>query len=104
MINFLYAITIPGGLGNIVFPNTRITNPTDLIANILFTLLEISAVLLVVIIAYAGITYATAGDDTNKTEQAKKTITYAIIGLIIMASALVITRVVISVLSRGTLN
>lgn len=44
----------------------------------------------VIYIIYAGFTYMTAGADQAKTDQAKNTITYAIVGIIIIALSFVI--------------
>jgi hypothetical protein len=48
--------------------------------------------LAVIYIIYAGIGYMTAGSDTAKAEQSRNAITYAIIGMVIIALAYVIIR------------
>ena len=52
----------------------------------------------VVSLVYSGIIYLTAGDDSGKTETAKKNITWALIGLAMAAGALLIVQIVANVL------
>lgn len=99
-MNILYAINL-GGLGNINFPNTRVINPLDLIANIIWVSLELGVLIALITIVYAGVMYVTAGDNTDQTEKAKKTITWSIIGLVLLASSLVIVRMIISTFNTG---
>ena len=55
-------------------------------------LLEAAGAFAVMAIVYSGIMYITAGGDEQKTESAKKNITWAIVGLIIIVMAFLIPR------------
>lgn len=110
MIPFLYTITIPGNLGDINLPApsgtiSGATNPIlALIANVLNTALEVAGALAVLALVYSGIMYITSGDNAEQGEKAKKNMVWAIIGVAIIALALVIIRVFSDVLTTGTLN
>jgi hypothetical protein len=70
----------------------------DIIINIIGLLLSLGGVVAVVSLVYSGIIYLTAGDDSGKTETAKKNITWALIGLAMAAGALLIVQIVANVL------
>jgi len=54
----------------------------------------------VFMILWAGFNYATSGGDEKKTEAAKKTITYAVVGLIVAALA----NTIVSIVSGVAMN
>lgn len=60
--------------------------------NVLNFLLSIAGTLAVLSIVYGGITYLTAAVDTQRAESAKKIVTYAAIGIIIVLLALTIVK------------
>ena len=70
--------------------------PESLIGNALSWLYGIIAVIAVIFIIYAGISYMTSAGDSGKLAKAKQTILYAIIGLVIVALAYAITNFVIN--------
>ena len=53
---------------------------------------------------YSGFMYMTAYGDTNKMEQAKKNITWIIIGIIAVSMVSVIIGVIVKVISAGQLK
>jgi hypothetical protein len=57
------------------------------IANVIQILLRISSILAVIFIIIGGIMYITSIGDPSRTQRAKETITYAVIGLIISIAA-----------------
>jgi hypothetical protein len=61
------------------------------------TVLGVIGVVSVVMLIYGGIQYSMSGGDVGKLTQAKSTITYAIIGLIVAALAFAIVNFVIGV-------
>jgi len=70
---------------NGVFENpTGVNNTTALVTNIVNWLLGITSALVILFLVVGGIMYITAAGDEQKTEQAKKIITYCIIGLVII--------------------
>lgn len=55
----------------------------------------------VIVIIYAGVLYVTAGGETDKTDKAKKAITYATIGLIIVMGSFAFVNTIIRGASGG---
>lgn len=84
-INFLFlfsfanAVTIENPLGT--------TDIQEIITNALNALLGIAGTIAVAMIVYGGIKIMISGGEQTKYDEAKKTITYAIIGLIIVIMA-----------------
>jgi len=66
------------------------------IKNIVFMLSSIIGVIAVIMIIIGGFKYITAGGDSSKVSSAKSTITYAIVGLIIVALAQFIVQFVLN--------
>ena len=64
----------------------------QLVSTLINWSIAIGAIVCLVFILIGGFNYVTAGDDSDKAEGARKTITNAVIGLIIIASAFVIFR------------
>lgn len=56
----------------------------------------VAGIVAVVMIMYSGFSYITAGGDNNKIQEAKKTLTWSIIGLIVIVLARSIILFVIS--------
>jgi len=52
-------------------------------------------------ILWGAFQYTTSGGDEKKTESAKKTITYAIIGLVIAMLAIAIVQLVLGIVGGG---
>lgn len=79
-------------------PNTGVkTNDlSTVIQNILNAIIGVAGLISVVYIVVGGIQYITSSGDSNKTEKAKKTILYALIGLIVCALSFAIVNFTIS--------
>lgn len=92
------ALTIPGSTEPIPVPQTIPTLKTTSLQNLagfffeLIVLLGIIAALVFVI--YSGIAWITSGGDKQKVEKAKGTLTYAIVGLIVIVLSFVTIRIV----------
>lgn len=69
---------------------TSLTQIPIVVANIIQILLAIIAVLAVIFIVYAGIQYIISQGDPGKTQSAKSTITNAVVGLLLSASAYIL--------------
>lgn len=66
------------------------------LAGILNTVYLVAGMIAVLIIVIAGFFYITANGDSNQITKAKNTILYAVIGLVVVMFAFVITQFVIS--------
>ena len=75
--------------------------PLDKVALIIKAVLSVLALVFLVLIIYAGIKWMTAGGNTDSIESAKKIITSALIGIIIVFLAYAITAFVFTVLLRN---
>ncbi|MFH1620790.1 MAG: IPT/TIG domain-containing protein [Patescibacteria group bacterium] len=78
------------------------TDPRVIVVNIINVALGLIGIILVSLIVYAGFLWMTSGGDAEKTGKAKKIITNAIIGLVIILSAWAITKFVIEKLLEAT--
>ncbi len=83
-----------------VDPSTGLTmRPLkDIINSMINWLLGISTGLAVLFLVYGGVQYVTAAGDDSQTGDAKKIITYAILGLIVIGMSFVIVKAVSSVI------
>lgn len=84
--------------GKIVFPSTKIGSISDLVGAIINWSLGLAGAFAVIAIVYSGIMYITAGGDAEKAANARKNLTWAIIGIVIIMLALVIVNTVIEVI------
>jgi len=66
-----------------------------LIKNALNLTYFIAGIIAVIVIIVAGIMYTTSSGDTGRVSKAKNLLTYAIVGLIVVLLAFVITNIVI---------
>ncbi len=74
-----------------------ITRTAQILLNVVF---GIAGVLAVAYLVWAGLSYVTAGSDTEKAGKARQAIVHAVIGLIIIALAFVIVYWVLQATSR----
>jgi hypothetical protein len=79
-------------------------NLSDLVSNIINVILIIAGVLAVIYLIWGGITYVTAGGDAEKAGKGRTAITNAIIGVVIIVTALAIYNAVISGVGTGALQ
>jgi len=70
----------------------------EVVGNIIQWVLGIVGIVLLVMFVYGGVLYATSAGNEDKVDTAKKVMLYAIIGVIIIALAFVLTRYIISAL------
>ncbi|MBR0467923.1 hypothetical protein IJJ53_03415 [Candidatus Saccharibacteria bacterium] len=68
------------------------------------TILYIVGIIAVIMLIIGGIRYVTSGGDSKKVTDAKNTVLYAIIGLVIAFLAFAIVNFVISALPSGSTN
>jgi len=75
-----------------------------LLNNVISLLVAMAGMALFVYLLYGGITWTTAGGDKARVESAQKTVTNAIIGIIIMGAAFLLVQIVNTVLGRDLLH
>ena len=73
-------------------------NPVNMVSNVINWFIGIAGAVSLIFVVYGGILYITSSGEAGKLEKAKKTITYALIGLIIVALSIVITSFVTSII------
>lgn len=71
-----------------------------IIGRVIYVFLSVLGLVFLAYLLYAGYLWTTAGDDTDKVEQARRMIQNAVIGLFIIAAAFAITAFVLSRLSE----
>lgn len=71
------------------------------VTNALFSLAAVTAVFFIV---FSGIKFLTSGGDPVKVEQARRTITFAIIGLILVLMSFFIIKLISNVLNTDCIN
>ncbi len=71
-------------------------NPNQVITDVVNIVLAVAAIAAFLFILWGAFKYVTAGDDSSKTEAARKTITNAVVGLILVALSFVIWVIVIN--------
>lgn len=71
------------------------TGFTSSLSSILKAIIGVMGIFCVIFVIVGGVQYMTSAGDTSKVEKAKKTILYAVIGLIVCALAFLIVQFVI---------
>lgn len=71
------------------------------IANVLNSIIAVGGIVAVIFIVVGGFKYMTSAGDPGKIESAKKTIIYALVGLIVCALAFAITNIVIGAVNSA---
>lgn len=66
----------------------------DVFGNVVFVVLGFAGVLLFITLVMGGLKYITAGSDQKAAASARQTITYAILGFVLVAMALLIIRII----------
>ncbi len=84
--------------------DTAKPQPEIIISTVINTVLSFLGVIFLFLIMYAGFKWMTARGNEQQLEQAKDTLTAAIIGLIIIASAYAISFFIISKITAQTLK
>ena len=77
-------------------------DPTSMVSSAIQWVIAVCGIIAAVFIVYGGILYITSSGEPNKTQQAKQTIIYALIGLAIVALAEIITAFVSNIINNST--
>lgn len=73
----------------------RVTNADAVVGNILTTVYMVAGIVCVLVIIVAGILYTTSSADASQVKRAKNAIIGAVVGIVIIASAFIITQFVL---------
>lgn len=97
-------IALVGGSGNIsnCFSQSGCVDANQMVTNLIQWVVGIAGVVAVIFLIYGGVLYMTSSGDVAKTKQARTTILYAVIGLIIVAIAEIITAFVSGIIRENT--
>lgn len=94
-----------GGAFNCNLANsTGCPTANEVVTNAIQWFIGMAGVVAVIFIVYGGIAYTTSAGDASKLDKAKKTITYALIGLAIVGLAEVITAFVSNTIRNANAN
>lgn len=77
-------------------PAKPLTGLQDVFSNVVSIAIGLAGIVFFVMFIVGGFSYLTAGGDTGKVESAKKTLTYAIAGLVLIALSYLILRLISS--------
>lgn len=83
----------PSDLG---FSNTPPTADQDAVGSILGAVYVLAGIVAVIVIVIGGIRYVASNGDSGQVQSAKNTVTYAVVGLIVVIAAAAITQFVIN--------
>ncbi len=83
--------------GGVVCNETRNgqSKTSELVSNVISTLLFVLGIICVIVIVIGGIRYALSGGDSSQTKQAKDTILYAVVGLVVAILAYAIVNFIL---------
>ena len=73
----------------------RNQTPAQLVLSIIAIVLSVAGVLAVGAIVYGGIKYITSAGDEKKADEGKRTLIYAVLGLLIIGAAIIIVNIVL---------
>ncbi|MBU1119553.1 hypothetical protein KKH43_06770 [Patescibacteria group bacterium] len=88
------------GLGFLAKTDLPKASPTEYVTKIINAVTGVLAVILIAMLVYGGTLYLTSAGSEERVGSAKKTITYAIIGIAVVAAARIIAEFVIGSLTK----
>lgn len=88
LVKTIYAQDPPGG------PPAELSGLEDVFGNVVGVAIGIAGVALFIMLVIAGYKYISAGSDAKSAEGAKNTLTYAIYGIVLLALAYLIMRLI----------
>jgi hypothetical protein len=75
-------------------PAAKLSDLQIYFENVVSVLLELGGIALFVMLIIGGFNYLTSGGNPQQAEAAKKTITYAILGILLLASSFLILKLI----------
>jgi TRAP-type C4-dicarboxylate transport system permease small subunit len=102
MSKLLAAVPIPPEVGGVVFPghNSFISDLPSFAQQLLGWFLGFAGAFAVIAVVWAGFMYITSGGNSEQAEKAKKNLTWAIIGVVLVAFSSAIVFFVNDVLNN----
>ncbi|MBO4812766.1 hypothetical protein J5491_01305 [Candidatus Saccharibacteria bacterium] len=97
-------LDVPDSVKNANNCNGAKDGASDIIVNIINAVIGLLGIAAVIVIIIGGINYMTSSGETAKIEKAKKTILYAVIGLVIAVLAFAIVNFTIGILGGERQN
>jgi hypothetical protein len=79
-------------------PGSADVTPVNIVIAVINTILGLLALIFIVLLIYAGFTFMTAQGDDKKVTKAKDTIRNAVIGVVIILFAYIITNIVFTLI------
>ena len=101
IMNTIRLVLLQGNRSLVDCVSQECAQPEKLFANSIHWVIGISSLVAVIFIIYGSILFITSSGDSNKVKKAKDTITYAVIGLIIVGLAEAIVLFVTNILNNG---
>jgi len=86
--------------GCLVNPLGSITNPVDLIGNIIFAILGLTGAIALVMFIWGGLQWMTAAGNSEKVTKGRDTLLWAVLGLVIIFSSYAILNAVLGILAE----
>lgn len=95
-------VTIDNGSGSITTECYKMGTAGNMVTSVIQWVVGIAGLVAVVFVVFGGISYITSSGDPQKTQQAKNIILYALIGLVLVALAEIITAFVSNLIRTST--
>lgn len=89
---------------NLGEPAAQLVELEGIFGNVVAAVLGLAGIALFIMLLVGGFKYITSGGDPKAAEEAKKTLTYAVGGLVLVASAYLILRFVAEFTGADILN
>jgi len=99
LISRAYALNLPTLP---ILESGQLTGPSGIIATVLTWILVLAGAIAVIYLIYGGLLYITAGGDAEKATKGRTALINAIIGIIIIALAIVIVQWVTGIIQGQT--
>lgn len=74
----------------------QISDLETIFASVLQAAIPLGGIILFIMLLYGGFSYITSGGDAKKAGAARQTLTYAIAGIVVLAAAFLILRIIAS--------
>lgn len=100
----IQSITLPDGTVKAVEDVATLDCIGPIVANVVFWLLVFAGIVALVLIIISGIKFITSGGDQKRVEGARKTLTYAIAGLVLILLSFAIVRFIAQTTGVGCIT